>query len=89
MLEVVLSEKQDEALRNYIYSTIVNEVDRIRQDQKLNMLAYSRKNLATACGVSTSTIDKWQKMGLKVSYIGNTPYYTADALKAFMKEREQ
>lgn len=88
-LEVTLSDQQDQALRGYIANLVRDEIDRVRDDKKLNMLIYTKKNLAAACGVSPATITKWQTLGMKVSYVGNTPYYTPEAVKAFFKEREQ
>lgn len=86
-LEVTLSDQQDQALRGYLATLVRDEIDRVRDDEKLNMLVYTRKNLAKACGISPATVDKWQKLGLKAAYVGNTPYYTADAVKSFFKER--
>ena len=58
-LEVTLSDQQDQALRGYLATLVRDEIDRVRDDEKINMLVYTRKNLAKACGISPATVDKW------------------------------
>lgn len=42
-LEVTLSDQQDQALRGYLANLVRDEIDRVRDDEKLNMLVYTRK----------------------------------------------
>lgn len=83
-LKVMLSSEQDQALRAYFYNVAKEEINRIRQDEKLNLLVYTRKNLAKACGCSPSLIDTWQKMGLKCSVINGRNYYTKKDVEEFI-----
>ena len=64
------------------------EIERVRHDEKFEMLVYTRKNLAAACGCSPSLIDTWQKMGLRASVINGRSYYTKkDIAEFFAKYR--
>ena len=87
-LQVMLTPEQDTALREYFYQVATEEIERVRHDEKLEMLVYTRKNLAAACGCSPSLIDTWQKMGLRASVINGRSYYTKkDIAEFFAKYR--
>ena len=49
-LKVMLSSEQDQALRAYFYNVAKEEINRIRQDEKLNLLVYTSKILGKDCG---------------------------------------
>ena len=42
-LQVVLSPEQDAALRGYFYQVAKEEIERVRHDEKLEMLVYTKK----------------------------------------------
>lgn len=83
-LQVVLSPEQDKALRGYFYQVAKEEIERVRHDAKLEMLVYTKKNLAQACGCSPSLIETWQKMGLRASVINGRCYFTKKDVTDFL-----
>lgn len=74
-IKVILADEQELDLKNYLYSLVVGEITKVRNDTSLNRLVVNQKEIAEHLGVSPTTIQQYEKHGLPFGSIGKRKFY--------------
>ncbi|WP_251854335.1 terminase small subunit [Enterococcus italicus] len=89
-MEVVLTEKDANALRNFIYELIKEEVENVREDAGLDKQILKQGELADYFGVASSTIRTWETHGMPfVSFGSKLKFYDKVECRKWLMEKSR
>lgn len=63
-VQILLSSEQEASLKQYVYTTILDEIKKARSDARLDIRYLSKKETCTYLGIANNTLDKWIGAGL-------------------------
>lgn len=74
-IKVILADEQELDLKNYLYSLVVEAIEKARNDSSLDRMVVNQKEIAEHLGVSPTTIQQYEKHGLPFGSIGKRKFY--------------
>ena len=84
-LKIVLADNQLNNLRSAVYDSLIEEIQKARQDAGLERRYLNKKDLCDYLHVANNTLDKWIEMGLPRISIGGSVRYDKFAIDDWMQ----
>ncbi|MGX7031143.1 helix-turn-helix domain-containing protein [Vagococcus zengguangii] len=85
-VKIILEDNQLDTLRNTIYISLIDEINRARKDVGLEKRYMNKKEICEYLHVANNTLDKWLELGLPRIMIGGSIRYDKRSIDEWMKQ---
>lgn len=83
-VKIILEDNQMAYLKNAVYQSLIEEIQRARNDVGLEKRYLNKKEVCEYLHVANNTLDKWIEMGLPKISIGGSIRYDKFAIDAWL-----
>ncbi|MFW3653470.1 hypothetical protein [Vagococcus fluvialis] len=85
-LQVVLA--NEEQFRSYLYSVLVEELQRAKEDVGANKKILNQMEMSEYLGISPTTIREYEKLGLPFGNLKKRKFYNVDECVKWISEQQ-
>lgn len=83
-ISICISDNQADKLQSELYTLMMDQVVRVRQDAELNIRYLKKNETCKYLRVTNNTLDKWIKIGLPRVVIGSSVRFDRIAIDDWM-----
>ena len=85
-VKIILEDNQLKYLRTIVYNSLIEEIQRARQDAGIGKRYLNKKEVCEYLHVADNTLDKWIELGLPKISIGGSVRYDKLAIDSWLHD---